>query len=237
MRLAWCTDVHLNFVDSDELVRFARRIGDARPDAVVLTGDISEAPSLEEHLTQVAAELPCPIYFVLGNHDFYRGSVRSVRAAMRALSKKHDRLAWLPTAGVVALSPSAALIGHDGWYDGRFGDYSGSRVLLNDYLVIDELAYLSKSERLARIQGLAGEAAEYFASALPGALNRFAHVVVATHVPPFKEACWYAGKISDDDWLPHFSSRVVGEALAAAMRARPDRRMTVLCGHTHGRGT
>jgi hypothetical protein len=32
---------------------------------------------------------------------------------------------------------------------------------------------------------------------LPAALGRFRHVVVLTHVPPFREACWHEGRISD----------------------------------------
>ena len=71
---------------------------------------------------------------------------------------------------------------------------------------------------------------------LPDALGRFGHVVVVTHVPPFRAACWYRGQVSDDDWLPHFTCQAAGDVLADAMRARPDRRMTVVCGHTHGAG-
>jgi predicted MPP superfamily phosphohydrolase len=43
--------------------------------------------------------------------------------------------------------------------------------------------------------------------------------------------------VSDDDWLPYFTCRAVGDALLETMQARPDRDLTVLCGHTHGAGT
>ena len=56
------------------------------------------------------------------------------------------------------------------------------------------------------------------------------------HVPPFREACWHQGRISDDLWRPPFSCKAVGEALVEAMEAHPGREMTVLCGHTHGAG-
>jgi hypothetical protein len=55
-------------------------------------------------------------------------------------------------------------------------------------------------------------------------------------VPPFREACWYQGRISDDDWLPHFTCQAAAEVLVETMRNAPDRRMIVLCGHTHGAG-
>jgi hypothetical protein len=71
---------------------------------------------------------------------------------------------------------------------------------------------------------------------LPDALARFREVLVLTHVPPFREACWHEGRISDDAWLPHFACQAAGEVLAGALAARPDCRMTVLCGHTHSPG-
>ena len=64
-------------------------------------------------------------------------------------------------------------------------------------------------------------------------MRRFQHIMVLTHVPPFREACWHEGRISDDNWLPHFTCKAVGDVLIEAMAANPDHRMTVLCGHTH----
>lgn len=58
----------------------------------------------------------------------------------------------------------------------------------------------------------------------------------STHVPPFKEACWHDGEISDDKWLPHFACKAVGNVLEKLMIEHPDRQMTVLCGHTHSSG-
>jgi hypothetical protein len=109
-------------------------------------------------------------------------------------------------------------------------------VRLNDWRLIDELAGLDDEQRLEKLEALGDEAAEHFRSVLPEALARYAHMLVLTHVPPFREACWHDGRISDDDWLPHFSCKAVGDVLLAAMKARPDRQMTVLCGHTHGAG-
>ena len=91
-------------------------------------------------------------------------------------------------------------------------------------------------ERLARLNALGDAAAAHFRAVLPGALGRFRHVVVLTHVPPFREACWHEGRVSGDDWLPHFTCKAAGDALAGAMASRPGRAMTVLCGHTHGAG-
>src|SRR4051812_23762211 len=74
MRLAWATDVHLNFVSGPQIAAFAQALVAGEPDAVVLSGDIAEAPTLREHLLAVEAVVQRPLYFVLGNHDYYGGS-------------------------------------------------------------------------------------------------------------------------------------------------------------------
>jgi Icc protein len=235
-RLAWVTDIHLNFLQEDEVSHFCKDVLAVAPDGLLVTGDISEAPSVEAHLAFVERELRIPVYSVLGNHDYYRGSIAGVREAMRKLGSHHPHLTWMPNVTAVPLSEKTVLIGHDGWADGRFGDFIRSRVMLNDYLHIEELAYLPKATRLERLHALGDEAAAHFRSVLPEALERFRNVIVATHVPPFEGACWHDGKLSDDEWLPHFSCRATGAVLLDAMTARKDRHMTVYCGHTHSAG-
>lgn len=236
-RLAWATDVHLNFLAANGLGAFSQALAQQEADAVVITGDIAEAPSLERLLAMLAADVKTPIYFVLGNHDYYRSSIPAVREAARELSKQSPWLGWLPALGVVELHRDVALVGVDGWSDGRLGDYTRSPVMLNDYLLIAELAGLTKGERLDRLHELGDQEAEALRAPLAEALKKYKRVIVATHVPPFKEACWHEGKISNDDWLPHFTCRAVGEVLREAALAHPDRKIRVLCGHTHGAGS
>jgi len=189
-------------------------------------------------LNALVHRLQRPIFFVLGNHDFYRGSIVTVREAVRHLCSDVPNLHWLPDAGVVPLTDETCLIGADGWGDGRLGDYHNSDVALNDWGLIGEFGGFDEDpeERLAKLHALGEESAAHLGTALPEALRRFRHVVVLTHVPPFREACWHEGHISDDNWLPHFTCKAVGDALLQAMTAAPRQQMTVLCGHTHGGG-
>lgn len=237
MRLLWATDVHLNFLDRAARAHFARTLATSSPDACVLTGDISEAPVLATHLRELADALQIPVYFVLGNHDFYRGSVHALRDEMRALTSRSAHLRWLPAVGVVPLTREVALVGHDGWADGRAGDYWGSTVRLNDDLLIDELRVADRGVLRATLERYGDEAASYLTEVAQRALETHARVYVATHVPPFREACWHEGAISSDAWLPRFTCVAVGEALRDVMRAcGEDRAMNVLCGHTHSPG-
>jgi 3',5'-cyclic AMP phosphodiesterase CpdA len=245
MRLAWLTDIHLNFVRPDRVDRLADEVAARDPDAVLVGGDVAEADTWEVALVRLADRWERPVYFVLGNHDFYHGSIAAVRRRATALSQQSPWLRWLPTAGVVPLADGAALVGHDGWGDARAGHFRGSPVLLNDYVLIDELRAAREAglpcaghpRSLEReLHRLGHEAAAHFRTVLPTAFEKANHVVLLTHVPPFREACWHAGRLSDDDWAPHFCCLAVGEVLRETMRARPAQRLTVLCGHTHGEG-
>lgn len=236
-RVAWLTDIHLNFLGIEQIEAFLYTVRAQAPDIVLISGDIGEARSIHDYLYKIERDLQLPVYFVLGNHDFYFGSIAHVRAGMQNLSNTSRWLRWLPTLEVVPLTEKVALVGHDSWADGRSGSYARSQVMLNDYLMIAEFNGLDKSARLHQLNALGDEAALYLQKVIPQAFERFRHVYVLTHVPPFREACWHQGAISDDNYLPHFVSQVVGETLREIMLARPDCQMTVLCGHTHGEGS
>jgi Icc protein len=234
MQLAWLTDVHLNFVGLGDRKRLYSSIREARPDGVLLGGDIGEAPDLLEFLHEIERSVGMPIYFVLGNHDFYRSTIADVNARVRAI--KRPNLIWLTDSRVQLLSDQTALIGDDGWADGRLGNYSNSRVFLNDYLLIGEFLGLDASSRLALLNRLADAAAARLAGKLREACGLRKRVILLTHVPPFREACWYEGRLSDDDWVPHFASKAAGDVIVEIMDERPDCELLVLCGHTHGAG-
>ena len=236
-RIAWMTDLHLDFVeDSKQIERFCQSIVEANPDVVLIGGDIAIAATVEASLLMLAKYLRRPIYFVLGNHDFYKGSIAGVRAKIAQLTQQASLLHRLSNSGVIELTPSTGLIGHDGWADGRLGNRIRSQVILNDYFLIQEFAGLAPLRRFAKLNDLGDEAARYLKRQLLSAVTRFPNLILLTHVPPFKEACWFEGQISDDDFLPHFTCSAVGDVLITVMRAHPECRLTVLCGHTHGEG-
>ena len=237
MRAAWLTDIHLDFLSRQRCDAFFDTIAAHNPDAVFLTGDISVAPSLLTHLWDMSEALNKPIYFVLGNHDFYHGSIAEVRASVREGCHTDPWLTYLPDAGVIPLTASTALVGHDGWGDSRYGNYATSPVKLNDHVLIKELTGLTPSELQQHLMRLGGEAAGYLREILPLAFDMYRHVILLTHVPPFKESCWYQGQVSNDEWLPFFACQAVGEVLRETMQVRPHCQLTVYCGHTHNSGT
>lgn len=237
-RIAWMTDIHLNFMGTVQIEDWLRTIKQQDFHAMLITGDIGESDSLQDYLIRINGHLGVPIYFVLGNHDYYRSTIENVRANISRLNAEHAQLNWLPEQGVVKLSDTVGMIGHGAWGDGGYGDFLNSDLMLNDYVLIQDLCDLEPQQRLLKLRALGQSAGIYIRRTLPTALQRFEHVYVALHVPPFQESCWYNGKTPnhDDDYLPHFTCKAVGDALLDIADQYPTKQITVLCGHTHGTG-
>lgn len=232
-RILWTTDIHLNFLSWMQVDAFVNTLKQEQPDGVLVGGDIGEAPDLQIYLQFLEEKLKKPIYFVLGNHDFYRGDIGQVRQDIRALCQQSPFLRWLPAETVIELAPEVGLVGHDGWGDARLGDVQ-HMVMLNDDVLIRGM--IEDGNLLQRLNQLGDEAAAHLRQVLPPALEKYARVFVLTHVPPFREACWHEGRLSDDGWVPRFTCDAVGQVLREMAQKYPRKQMTVLCGHTHGNG-
>lgn len=235
MRVAWLTDIHFEYLNKEQIDRFLESI---TADVLLITGDISNAKSVASTVQYIALKLVKPVYFVLGNHDFYGGDIEPVREQMAALTRQKRGVAWMPAAGVVELSPTVGLVGHDGWSDGRYGDFMASTIMLNDYVHIESLKIENKAALLEKLHKLGTQSGDYLRGILPEAAQRYPEVMVMLHPPPFREACWHEGKAStwDNPFLPHFTCKAAGDALLDAAQKFPHVMFTVICGHVHSGG-
>jgi Icc protein len=236
MELLWITDPHLDHLDAAGLNSWLNRLGNYEGDGILLTGDIAEYYSLPGFLTQVRCAAK-PIWFVLGNHDAYGGSVKAVQSQIESLCRGEAQLHYLTFQAPFHYAPGAYLLGEDGWADGRAGDFLASDIMLNDYRKIDELKGLSSTQRLKALKALGDDAAQRLSDQLQTLLwKKVWHLTIATHVPPFVEACWYEGSNEINAWTPHFTAVAVGEVIRQAAIEHPAVQFTVLCGHTHHAG-
>jgi predicted phosphohydrolase len=239
-RVAWLTDIHLDHASDEAIDRLVSDLQAADADIVLVGGDIGEARNFADFLKLISGSVSGQTYFVLGNHDYYRSSIAGVR--QQAASLNSESITWLTGSEPIALGNDTVLIGNGGWGDARIGDVFGTEIYLNDYAFIEELRDVATpgimtEELVFKLNSLGDEAAVSIASKLDTAFAMASHVMVLMHVPPYREACWYQGKQTDDNWAPHFTCKAVGDVLTAAMEQRPNKSMTVLCGHTHGEGT
>lgn len=237
MKLAWLTDIHLNFLNKNERKNFYQQIIASECEVILISGDIAEASCVADILRELVKKVQKPVYFVLGNHDYYRGNVKDVREEMAELSQSCPSLFWLSASGVQLLNHEVAIVGQDGWADGRLGDYTNSRVILNDSRMIADLfqaKIIDKFQLLQKMQQLADADALRLQEDLKQAIKQCPKkIVVLTHVPPFKEVCLHEGKMSDEDWLPFFSSKVMGDTLMRMAMENASIEFLTFCGHTH----
>ena len=233
--IIWLTDTHLNFIKNTK--DWWKQLTEKYPKAhsFLFTGDISSSSSLFKDLNDLGENHN--VYYVLGNHDFYGSSIETIR---EEIQKSNFKAKYLTQESVIKLSETSSLIGDDGWYDGRNGTYWHSKVGMNDFNYIKEFQGVGKQIRLMIMQRYADRSANRIADLCKEACSdpNLKTLHVATHVPPFKEAAWYARQQSNNDYLPFFSNFVFGQAVASSTKAFRDAGgiVKVYCGHTHGEG-
>lgn len=237
-KILWITDPHLNFLYGRGGAKaFGDLVKEENPDAdgAVITGDIAEFDNFDKLIENFADGFGKPVWFVLGNHDCYNGSIAAARKNAARL-KKLAR--YLPSEQLVQLAEGVALVGHDGWYDARFGDPKRSQVVLNDFIYIKELKFSRGEALFWKLREIADAGAVEARGLIEAAIDAGnKKIVFATHVPPFAQAAWHEGQMSDKHWLPWMSSRAMGETLNELAGTHPDVEFMVLCGHTHSSGT
>lgn len=227
MKLAWATDLHLDECGDSEAVRqsFLRSLRDVEADALLIAGDTGIGSTVFNRLQEIQLNAPrhrnawrtVPVYFVLGNHDYYDMWIEQQHRLARQLVYPR----WLGAGGSIELD-GMSLVGVDGWGDFSCGNRATQSKIL-DCARIYDFKY-GGNEPYAR-----SKAAAVDAQTLRRALEscQASTIVVLTHVPPFPD-----GK---EDWelAPYYVCKATGDVIWAYARQHPDRQLVVLCGHSH----
>jgi len=231
MKLAFSTDWHLNFLHYRKVIMFLESLNDIDVDGIVVSGDIAEGDSLESWLVTINDVVNKPVYFVHGNHDFYRSSYNELRSTTGSVVSNLPNVHWLESK-TIQLSSKTSLFGCDGWYDGNNGNYN-SGVQLLDFDLVHDLKYKNSKEIKKVIEYFANVGADHIRAELPRIFSDKDFAIFVTHAPPFKELSYYMSIPTSGSFLPFFSSKIIGDALIEVAREYPKKELLVLCGHTH----
>jgi predicted phosphohydrolase len=236
MKACWITDPHLDHNKGN--TAFYESVKSTHSDCVLITGDIAEAKDVHDYVEEMEREFDIPIYYVMGNHDYYGGSMSVVRSMAESISDYNPNINWLPYTGVAELCNGVALCGVDGWYDGRYGTSNPPKVVMCDWRLIDELKPFQQHQEslLLKLQEIADAEAELAELYLREAAGKYHTVYFLTHVPPWVEAAWHRHNWSDKGWAPWFTSKAIGDVIEDVAAEFPLTNFEVLCGHTHSRG-
>lgn len=245
MKIAWLTDIHLDHTSDEVRSEFYNQIIKSSPSIIIISGDIAEATNFVHYLIEMADAVQIPIYFVLGNHDYYNGFVDEVRTNASQLNTQHPMLHYLSSLEPVELSHHTFLVGQDGWADARAGNIEESCIVMNDTRLIRDFQRAfrtggSVSEWFThltqKMQELADNDAEALAKQLQTAIDKDAqHIHIVTHIPPFTDSCIGEDieKYGCDSIYPYFVSVAMGDVLTRFAQKYPTVEFTVYCGHTH----
>jgi len=235
--LAWSSDTHFNLTTAKRIKKFCKEITH-EDDCIglILTGDIAESDSTISFLTELHKQIKVPIYFVLGNHDFYKSDIATVTQNM--INNLPVDIHWLTRIDYIRLNDTTCIVGNENWWDGRAGSLRSLGLLdgvlmAPDYILIGDIAWLSKEQRFEKLRELADLCTQQIIMKLSNAFRDFEEVILCVHVPPFAESCDHGGKPMTDNLLPHFTSKALGDALVEFMSIRKEKKLTVLAGHTH----
>ena len=136
MKLDWITDPHLDHLgNKDTIISFAKNLHKRDSDALIITGDIAESKTIYDFLGILSGAYQRPIYFVLGNHDYYGDFISTTKQKVRKVCKEVPQgiLNWATESGIMWITDDTVLIGHDGFYDGLCGLSRGTNLGMVDF--------------------------------------------------------------------------------------------------------
>lgn len=236
MKICWLSDIHLNFVSEEAAKALFESVRVHDSQCVFVTGDISESPALSFHLDLMDQIVGKPVYFILGNHDFWYSTTQMIWENLPKLVNKMSFMKYMTAGTYMPLDTETCVIGHDGWYDARYGDAAGSKFGMRDWSIMGDYVNCKNIHQvIEKSQEIAAHSVEHFRKNLVETVKRYKKIVLLTHMPPFDDTHIYQGQIGEAHAQPWFTNRMLGELFYTAAKANPGIQFVVFAGHTHGR--
>lgn len=226
--------MHLDRVNLVKKILFIRSLIKENPKAVFLTGDNSSGRYLYYDLYALATFVKCPIYFVLGNHDYWHSDRDKINQKVNKLINKFPNLVWLSNSEVVSLTPKVALIGDEGWYDGYNGDPKYLKYTLDHLMIKDYRLLPNMDEKIKAFREFSTQSNNRLVEKLNQAIDRgYRTIYILCHFPPWKEATRHPGTIFEKFWLPYDTNIKLGKEIKRIARLHKKTNIIVFTGHTH----
>jgi hypothetical protein len=207
-------------------------MGDAKPDAIVLAGDMGESLADIEAVLLSFAKLGPPVLVIAGNHDLWARDAPSQRLWESLLPQlvRDCGCVWLEADSFVL--GHVAVTGTIAWYD-----YSAADATIHESpaTFAREKIHFNNDARLINWPWSDPSFAERVAGPFLATLDRLqcdptvSRIVVVTHVPVLE--CQMARKPGDRDWRcsnAYFGNLTLGRAIL-----KREKVSHIVSGHTH----
>lgn len=232
--IAFTSDLHLGITSEEALAKLAAEMRAAKPDALVLGGDIAEGPWPFERALEIFADVAPLRGYVAGNHDVWaRQGWSSEQLLRKRLPEIARERGYDDLEACIWRIGSTAVVASMAWYDYSAidprlrGEDAGTiarrkREFVRDAERIDWP--MSDVELAAELR--AGVERRLVEADADGAIER---IVVCTHVPIFEEQI---ERRPHDDGCS-YSNAYFGHLTLGEVVARFAKVSDVVSGHTH----
>lgn len=109
MKLIWVADIHLNFINPDQLRIFCSQITSLRVDSVLIGGAAGDAPNLAHLPLSLKQNIQDLLYFVLGNQGYVFSSTTEAGNQIQKITKNSSDLHYLPDTAAIKLPSNPCL--------------------------------------------------------------------------------------------------------------------------------
>jgi 3',5'-cyclic-AMP phosphodiesterase len=229
----WITDTHLDKLSPWKKYSFLLQLKQQEPKGIFLTGDISTGPLLSLDLW-LLSKVGCPIYFVLGNHDYHFSSIEKTHAKIRKLCAKYPNLIWMQDQEVIGLDDEIALIGAESWYSVDLGNPKWIKYTMDWWLIKDFRQLPSMEKRIEAFRSIADESCKNIERKLEKAIEQdYKTIYILSHYPVCVEATRSEDVLMSSFWLPYDTNIRMGKTVERVMSKYKTKNARIFCGHSH----
>jgi predicted phosphohydrolase len=183
-----------------------------------------------------------PIYYILGNHDFYGSSISEVKQQLKHINNISTYLKCCSEVESYSLTHNTVIVGHENWSDMGYRFSGDDGIRMSDWDLIQEFDSVSRNKFLETnklmkqvntiLTPLAIQAMKHIEKGINKAVKNNKHVVILLHVPPFLEL--HKETSAKTTW---YVSKIMGDMLLTVADRNPGVRFTILSGHSHNDAT
>ncbi|WP_165475086.1 metallophosphoesterase family protein [Legionella yabuuchiae] len=230
MRTLWLTDLHVNRLDKEQYIHLLERIQASEAEAVWITGDIGDPPLNWRFLEDLFCKFTKPVYFVLGNHDYYHLQVDEARQKARNLSHAYPNAYYLTYESGFTLKDNF-IVGIGCWSN------TGSIPLREntwDSDSIKDLMRLNLDDLNSKLNQLAEQDAAFLLQKCAAGIKKsIKTIIIFTHIPPMEAMHGHYPVRTLEENRTIYYSFALSDALKQLLDTYPEINLRVYSGHLH----
>jgi predicted MPP superfamily phosphohydrolase len=235
----WLSDTHFDHTGDPGVIALAEEIVKVNPTGIFVTGDIATSDKFVYYLSALEKITQRPIYFVLGNHDYYGSSFENTEKKAINVSSISTHIKYLGNVSYMNIGQQTAVLGVDGWYDALNGSWRTAQqtAKLSDWTLIGDFVKCKSMESIVALsKKRANEQVTSLMAKIKAATRYAKNLIILTHVPPV-QMCDQVTTLDINTLVPFFTCRMLDDLMMQAAASYQNKSFMVLAGHTHLSGT